>query len=67
MKLFDLVRDEDESGVSGTGTVAQGVVFDDGTAVIRWLTKFASTAVYNSVDELIAIHGHGGKTIVRYV
>jgi hypothetical protein len=67
LKLFDLVRNEDESGVSGTGTVAQGVVFDDGTAVLRWLTKFASTAVYNNLAELAAIHGHGGKTLVRFI
>ena len=29
MKLFELRRDVDETGISGTGTVAQGVIFDD--------------------------------------
>ena len=62
MQLFQLQRDEDESGVSGVGVVAQGVMFDDGTAALRWLTEHKSTAVYESLDSLEAIHGHGGKT-----
>ena len=33
LKTFRLVRTEDVSGVSGTGTVAMGVVFPDGTPV----------------------------------
>jgi hypothetical protein len=64
MRLFQLLRIEDESGVSGTGVVAQGVCFDDGTCVMRWLTKIASTAFYESLTQLEAIHGHGGKTRV---
>lgn len=67
MKLFNLIRVEDESGVSGTGNVAQGVEFDDKTCVMRWLTKISSTAVYDNIESLIAIHGHGGKTKVLYV
>ena len=30
MKMFYLKRGEDESGVSGTGRVAQGFIFDNG-------------------------------------
>lgn len=63
---FVLRRFEDESGVSGTGDVAEGVVFTDGTVVMRWLTDKASTAIYNSMEELHAIHSHGHKTGVYY-
>ena len=66
MRLFDLYRKEDESGVSGTGLVAQGVVFDDGSCVLRWKTKRKSTAFYSTLEELEAIHGHGGKTEVVF-
>ena len=66
MRLFYLHRDEDETGVSGTGTVAEGVEFDDGQCVISWLTQFKSIAVYPSINELVAIHGHNGKTSVRW-
>jgi hypothetical protein len=61
-EIFHLVRDEDETGVSGTGTVAVGVVFPDGTVAMRWNTNTASTAVYDSLEDVIKIHGHGGKT-----
>jgi len=63
MKKFYLQRNEDLSGVSGIGIVAEGVEFSDGTAVIRWLGDKSSTGVYASVRELIRIHGHEGKTI----
>lgn len=64
MRNFNLVRHEDESGVSGVGNVAQGVEFNDGTCAMRWLTETPSTAVYASITDLEAIHGHGGKTVV---
>jgi len=62
MRTFTLLRVVDPSGISGTGVVAQGVVFDDGTCALRWLTAHRSTAVYDSVETLEKIHGHGGKT-----
>lgn len=67
MKTFDLIRDEDETGISGTGRVAEGVQFSDGTVVIRWQTHanaHHSTVVWESIDDVVAIHGHGGKTRV---
>ena len=66
-RLFVLDRTNDETGVSGTGMVAEGVEFSDGTAVLRWRSHIASTAVYDSIRSLESIHGHGGKTIVRFV
>jgi hypothetical protein len=42
MKRFRLVRDRDVSGVSGTGIVAEGTMFSDGTCVLRWLTEIYS-------------------------
>lgn len=37
MKKFTMYRPVDETGVSGKGIVAQGVVFADGTATIQWV------------------------------
>lgn len=64
MVFFWLKRIEDESGVSGTGIVAEGVMFSNGKCVLSWLTKHTSVAVYDSIDELEAIHGHNGKTVI---
>ena len=62
MKMFYLKRAEDESGVSGTGRVAQGFVFDNGKVAVTWLSEHPSVTVYDSLGEVTAIHGHGGKT-----
>lgn len=66
MKIYHLVRDEDESGVSGTGIVGEVVEFEDGASVLRWrksnASGIASTVIYDSIIQLEAIHGHGGKT-----
>lgn len=66
MRKFVLEREEDESGVSGTGIVAEGVVFTNGFAVLSWLTPLTSVAVYHSIDVLERVHGHGGKTKVVF-
>jgi hypothetical protein len=36
----------------------QGVVFDDGTVAVRWLTPIGSTSVWKCLEDLLAIHGH---------
>lgn len=64
METFELDRHEDETGISGTGVVAQGVVFDDGTVALRWTTTHNSTAIYESMVAVEAIHGHKGKTTI---
>jgi len=61
-RLFQLERDVDVSGISGTGVVAEGVEFTDGTCVIRWRGDRQSTVVWPSVQDVEAIHGHGGAT-----
>jgi hypothetical protein len=67
MRRFYLQRDQDETGVSGVGRVAEGIVFSDGAVALRWCTEFTSTAVYGSIETVEAIHGHGGQTRVVFV
>lgn len=69
MRAFKLQRHEDVTGVSGTGEVAQGVEFDDGTTVLRWTVPDAphSTVVWDTLAEAMAVHGHDGKTSVVIV
>ena len=64
MKIFYLNRTEDESGVSGTGRVAQGFIFDNGKVAVTWLSEHPTVTVYDNIGEVHAIHGHGGKTEV---
>lgn len=66
MKQFVLNRLEDETGISGTGIVAEGVQFSSGKCVLTWLTQYTSVAVYDSMDDLLAVHGHNGKTLLEW-
>lgn len=68
MRRFHLIRSQDISGVSGTGLVAEGVVFSDGTTVIRWVAgDHRSTVVWNSVESVEVIHGHNGATQIVWL
>ncbi len=67
MKTFVLRRLEDETGISGTGDVAEGVEFEDGTCALRWRGGTASTGVYQSIADIETIHGHEGKTYVYWL
>lgn len=65
-RTFRLIRTTDVSGTSGTGHVADGCQFEDGTCVLRWRTARSSTAVYASHADLMAIHGHDGATVCEW-
>ena len=67
MRRFVLVRSADPSGVSGLGTVAEGVEFSDGTAVIRWTVALVSTGIYADVETLMRVHGHGSVTLLKWL
>jgi hypothetical protein len=67
MRMFNLVRHYDETGISGEGFVAQGVVFDDGTVAMRWTTDTNSTVLYDNIESVEKIHGHGGKTQIVWI
>lgn len=67
MRRFQLHRDEDVTGVSGTGLVAEGVAFTDGGAVTHWLTGIRSTVVWENSEAIEKIHGHGGATRIVWL
>ena len=68
MRLFRLVREQDLTGVSGIGEVAEGVEFSDGTVAMRWKVPVGagSTAFFRSIHDVKAVHGHGGATMVMF-
>lgn len=75
MRRFQLVRDIDVTGISGTGIVAEGVEFGDGTTVVRWLKRGTTrpehvkptTVVHDDVESVIGLHGHGGSTTIDWL
>lgn len=63
-RRFYLYRGEDETGISGTGVVADGVQWQDGTATLKWLGEHSSEVSWRAMPDVVHIHGHGGKTMV---
>lgn len=68
MRPFILRRDEDETGISGTGVVAEGIEFTGGVVALRWLGEWPTSVVFHErgIDSVLHVHGHGGKTRVEW-
>lgn len=63
--MLHLYRTEDETGISGTKLVADGMHFDDGTLVLKWRGQYRNVTVFHSKEDAEAIRGHGGKAEIR--
>lgn len=66
-RRFYLNRTEDISGVSGTGHIADGVLWPDGSVSIRWLGDRPSTVWWSSFADVEHVHGHGGRTTIVWI
>lgn len=59
-RLFSLVRHADETGISGTGRVLDGVVFHNGKVVVCWRSDLhgghSSLIVYDSWEAFEHVH-----------
>lgn len=67
MRAFRLYRIIDETGVSGTGIVAEGVEFHDLTVAMRWTAAYRSTCLYDRIEDVEKIHGHNGSTRIDFL
>ena len=56
MRTFTLHRSSDETGVSGTGTVLEGVEFSDGSVVLCWTSEPRSHVLWDSFDDFYKVH-----------
>jgi hypothetical protein len=75
VKTFTLVRDEDITGLSGTGVVAEGIEWSDGTVAMRWFEVSgphysrgvrATTVMHENITSVEALHGHNGATHIEW-
>lgn len=65
---FVLRRRRDVSGISGLGDVADGVLWPDGTANVRWRGEHPSAVFWDRGRVSVEfIHGHQGATEVEFI
>lgn len=66
MQVFHLNRKQDLTGVSGTGIVADGVIFQSGKVVLSWKGDVSSIVIYDNIECVKKIHLHNGLTELIY-
>ena len=67
-RRFVLVRNVDVSGVSGTGVVAEGVRWTNGTASVCWRGEHPSIVAWpRGMTSVQFVHGHGGNSVVAWL
>jgi hypothetical protein len=62
-RLFTVTRNFDQSGISGTGRILDGVVFHNGQVVVCWRSDvnektpgFSSLGIYPSWEAFMHVH-----------
>ena len=56
MRTFKMIRNADESGVSGTVHVLSGVLWHTGQVTVCWNTAAPSLGTYKSFDDFKTLH-----------
>lgn len=62
MRRFCLQRNVDETGISGTGRVLDGVLFRNGQVAWTWNSPHVTMTISPSMENFLALHvdGHPG-------
>ena len=71
IETFTVCRQNDETGVSGTGVVIEGVQYATGQVVLHWLTPAprGSIAIFESLSDFKKVHVNPhpeNKTIITW-
>lgn len=55
-RRFHMIRENDATGISGTGRVLDGGVFYTGQVVVCWRSRHSSITIYASWEDFLAVH-----------
>ena len=71
IRTFTVCRLNDESGVSGTGIVIEGIVLATGQCVVHWLypPPRGGIAIFDSMSDFVKVHIEphpANQTIITY-
>jgi hypothetical protein len=69
MRRFYLLRTEDETGISATGRVLEGVLTPSGRVIVEWRPPHTTITIFNSLDEFRTLHvdAHPSKDEIVWV
>lgn len=56
MRCFTVFREQDVTGISGTGRILDGVVFHTGQVVVCWYSEHRSVTVFENWDAFDNVH-----------
>lgn len=59
MRAFEVIRQNDETGISGTGKVIEGIIFSDGECVVKWVTEKSlgrCVSIWPNFGSFLSIH-----------
>ena len=71
IETFTVCRQSDETGISGTGVIIEGVEYATGQVVLHWRTPFprGSIAIFESIEDFKRVHVNPhptNKTIITW-
>lgn len=71
IRTFTVARRSDETGVSGTGVVIEGVTLATGQCIVHWLypPPRGGIAIFDSMNDFIRVHigpHPANRTIITY-
>jgi hypothetical protein len=66
-RRFVLGRPVDDNGVSNAGVVAFGIAFPDGHVVLRSGPAHPATSSWDSIDDMLAVHGQDPSTSIQWI
>ena len=66
-RIFNLVREVDSTGLSGTGIVAQGIQFDNGNVVVCWLLNISSIVLFENLEDFKSVSCSHSRSEVKFI
>jgi len=58
IRTFTMCRQNDETGISGTGVIVEGVLLATGQVILHWLSPSprGTIAIFDSMNDFVSIH-----------
>lgn len=66
-KLFVIIRETDNTGISGIGIVADGVQFKNGKCVLCWRGKIQTIVIHENIKSVMQLSCSHSKSKIKWL